>query len=54
MNWKQRTAAALIWSTSAYGIGTGINQLTPANLSWVGLGAGGVLALWLILEAGRR
>lgn len=53
MSWKQRICALLIWSTSAYTIGLSIYDLLPFA-QWIGWGLGGLLALLLILEAGRR
>ena len=54
MSNKQRICAVLIWSTSAYTLGRGLLELVPAVPEWVAMGMGGLAALLLIIEAGRR
>lgn len=53
MSWRQRAFAAAVWATSAYTLGHGAAELTGLPLPAC-LGLGGLAALLLILEAGRR
>ena len=54
MNAKQKVCAALVWATSAASLALGLQELVPAVPEFVAAGMGGLAALLLIIEAGRR
>ena len=52
MSWRQRLCAVAVWATSAHTIGRGLFDSSDLP-AWFCLGLGGLVALTLIIQAGR-